>query len=166
MLPPDITITPTSDESDFAACAAIMVRTDPWVTLQMDYEYCLKAFPGAFREVFLIKKDGELIGFVIMQNQGTFKGYIQTICIDEQHRGGGYGSKLLRFCEEYILKFSPNIFICVSSFNQGALRLYQRFGFELIGELKDFIKPGFTELLLRKTYGSISDYKPLNNKSV
>jgi ribosomal-protein-alanine N-acetyltransferase len=47
----------------------------------------------------------------------------------------------------------------VSSFNGGALHLYKKFGFELIGELKDFIKPGFTELLLRKTVGAVAGYK-------
>ncbi len=86
--------------------------------------------------------------------EGTFKGYIQTICIKEDFRGKGLGKQLLTFCEDRILQISPTIFICVSSFNTSALQLYKNFGFEIIGELPHFIKDGFTEILLWKTFGS------------
>jgi len=150
----------STDADDFAVCARMMSATDPWIKLGINYEGCLKAFDGSFKEVFLLKKEEEIIGFVIMQTQGTFKGYIQTICIDVAYRGFGFGSQVLQFCEERILRYSPNIFICVSSFNEGAIQLYSKFGFELIGELKDFVKAGFTELLMRKTIGPIADFKP------
>jgi [ribosomal protein S18]-alanine N-acetyltransferase len=152
-------IEPTSNAEDFAVCAKIMCKTDPWVKLGMDYNACLKAFEGPFKEVFLLKKGTGIIGFVIMQTQGTFKGYIQTIAVDAAYRGEGYGTQLLQFCQHRILTYSPNIFICVSSFNEGAVHLYNKLGFELVGELKDFLKPGFTELLLRKTVGPIAGYK-------
>jgi ribosomal protein S18 acetylase RimI-like enzyme len=148
----------TSDEDDFAVCARIMSASDPWITLGLDYEQCLKAFEGAFKEVFVIKNKTGIAGFVIMQTQGTFKGYIQILAVDKGHRGSGYGTQLLHFCENRILKYSPNVFICVSSFNYGAINLYTKFGFELVGELKDFVKKGFTELLLRKTVGPIAGY--------
>jgi ribosomal-protein-alanine N-acetyltransferase len=149
----------TTNPDDFSACAEIMSRTDPWVRLGMDQEQCLKSFEGSFREVHLLKSGDEIIGFVIMQPQGTFKGYIQTIAVDENYRGKGYGTQLLKFCEQSILQYSPNIFICVSLFNQKAIKLYAKFGFELVGELKDFVKKGYTELLLRKTVGAIVGYK-------
>ena len=101
----------------------------------------------------------DIAGFVILQVCGTFSGYIQTICIREDYRGMGFGTKLLEFCEERILKFSPNIFICVSSFNKGAIKLYYKFGFKLVGELDNFIKEGYTELLLRKTVGPRVGYQ-------
>ena len=159
-----LTIELTTGLLDFAVCAQMMSETDPWITLEMDFDYCLKAFEGAFKEVFVLKNEAEIIGFVVMQTQGTFKGYIQAICINNANRGVGLGTKMLRFCEDRILTYSPNIFICVSSFNKKALQLYKNFGFELIGELKDFIKPGFTELLLRKTAGPIADYKMPDKK--
>ncbi len=149
----------TTNPDDFSACAEIMSRTDPWVKLGMDHAQCLKSFEGSFREVYLLKNGDEIIGFVIMQPAGTFKGYIQTIAIDENYRGKGYGTQLLKFCEQSILQYSPNIFICVSLFNQKAIKLYAKFGFELVGELKDFVKKGYTELLLRKTVGAIVGYK-------
>ncbi|HWZ03993.1 MAG TPA: GNAT family N-acetyltransferase [Mucilaginibacter sp.] len=154
----------TSSPADFAVCAEIMAAADPWITLGIGYDDCLKAFGGSFREVFVMKNEAEIMGFVIMQPQGTFKGYIQTLAIDKNYRGKGYGTQLLQFCEDRILKYSPNIFICVSSFNQGAIQLYTKFGFDLIGKLKDFIKPGFDELLLRKTVGPVTGYQPKSNK--
>ena len=154
-----VSITQTTTPDDFAACARMMAATDPWITLAMGYAQCLKAFEGSFKEVFVLKKEKEIIGFVILQTQGTFKGYIQTICIHAAHRGLEYGSQILQFCQERILQYSPNIFICVSTFNHGAIQLYTKFGFEPVGELKDFVKKGFTELLMRKTVGAVVDYK-------
>lgn len=155
-----VVINQTTDAEHFAICAQMMVKTDPWITLKMNFDQCLKAFEGSSKEIYVIQDQdkNEIAGFVIIQIGGTFKGYIQTICIDEDYRGKGFGKKLLEFCEERILKISPNIFICVSSFNEGAIKLYYQFGFKLIGELDDFVKEGFTELLLRKTFGPIIGY--------
>ena len=149
----------TTDPQKIEACALMMSRSDPWITLTMDYEQCLKAFEGNYKEIYVVEVHNEIAGFVIIQLCGTFKGYIQTICIDVHYRGKGIGKKLLQFCEERILKISPNIFICVSSFNKGALKLYLDFGFKLVGELDNFVKEGFTELLLRKTVGQMVGYE-------
>ena len=160
-----ISIELTTNPDDFAFCAKIMSASDPWIKLSMDDDQCLKSFEGSFREVYLLKNEKEIMGFVIIQTQGTFKGYIQTIAISETYRGAGYGTQLLQFCGDRILQYSPNIFICVSSFNQGAIQLYTKFGFELVGELKDFVQKGFTELLLRKTIGPVVGYKGRASKS-
>lgn len=154
-----LTIKLTTDPEDFEVCALMMSVTDPWITLDMTYDQCLKAFEGAFREVYVLSFHNEIAGFVIIQITGTFAGYIQTICIDEDYRNKGYGKKLLQFCEKRILKISPNIFICVSSFNKGAIKLYYDFGFMLVGELENFVKDGFSELLLRKTVGPRVGYR-------
>jgi ribosomal protein S18 acetylase RimI-like enzyme len=130
-----------------------MSKTDPWITLGMNSNQCLVAFEGNCKEIYTISIGRYIIGFVILQICGAFSGYIQTICIREDYRGKGFGTILLKFCEERILKFSPNVFICVSSFNEGAIKLYYKFGYKLVGELDNFVKEGFTELLLRKTAG-------------
>jgi len=148
----------TTDPRSFEVCARMMSVTDPWITMGIDYNRCLNAFEGPEKEIYVVEIGKEIAGFVILQIGGTFKGYIQTICIGELFRGRGAGRKLLQFCEDRILKISPNIFICVSSFNRGAIRLYEDFGFKLVGELDDFVKKGYTELLLRKTVGPMMGY--------
>ena len=149
----------TNDPQKYGICARMMSTSDPWITLKIDYDQCLRAFDGISKEVYIIEIENLIAGFVILQTSGTFKGYIQTICIDEDYRGIGLGKQLLQFCEDRILNISPNIFICVSSFNKGAIRLYEEFGFKLIGKLDNFVKDGFTELLYRKSFGPISGYR-------
>ncbi|MCX6253779.1 MAG: GNAT family N-acetyltransferase [Bacteroidia bacterium] len=149
----------TIDPKKIGVCALMMSESDPWITLGMNYDLCLKAFEGVYREIYVIEIKNEIAGFVILQISGTFSGYIQTICMSEAYRGKGFGKKLLQFCEERILKISPNVFICVSSFNKGAIKLYYEFGFKLVGELDNFVKEGFTELLLRKTVGPRVGYR-------
>jgi ribosomal-protein-alanine N-acetyltransferase len=156
-------VTLTTDPDDMAVCALMMTKTDPWITLGMNYDQCIKAFEGLCKEIYIMRSENEIAGFAILQICGTFSGYIQTICINKAFRGRGLGTKLLLFCEERILEFSPNIFICVSSFNKRAMKLYYEFGFKLVGELDNFVKDGLSELLLRKTVGPRVGYKSQKN---
>jgi ribosomal protein S18 acetylase RimI-like enzyme len=51
---------------------------------------------------------------------------------------------------------TANVFMCVSSFNIEAKRLYIRLGYEVVGELRDYIVAGHSEILLRKTIGPLA----------
>ena len=77
----------TSDHKEVAICAKMMSLTDPWITLEMNYEQCLNAFTGSCKEIYVVETEDVIAGFVILQTCGTFSGYIQTICIDEAFRG-------------------------------------------------------------------------------
>ena len=77
----------TRDTEKIKLCALMMSQTDPWITLGMDYNKCLKAFDGLCKEIYVIEVEKEIIGFVILQVCGSFAGYIQTICIGAGHRG-------------------------------------------------------------------------------
>ena len=147
------TLSLTDNSVKIGVCALMMSASDPWLTLGIGYHACLDAFKGPCKEIYVLENDDEIAGFVILQICGSFSGYIQTLCVNRKYRGQGLGKRLLYFCQERIYRISPNIFICVSSFNKGAIKLYNEFGFKLVGELKDFVKEGFDELLLRKTVG-------------
>ena len=144
-----------TDTGVFNDCARMMEASDPWITLGMNYQQCRLAFDGPCKEIYVAEFENKLAGFVILQVCGTFKGYIQSICVDEGCRGRGIGKQMLQFCERRILAISPNVFICVSSFNKGAIKLYYEMGFKLVGELTNFVKEEFAELLLRKSVGPI-----------
>jgi ribosomal protein S18 acetylase RimI-like enzyme len=92
---------------------------------------------------------------MILQTAGSFRGYIQTLCAAPRFRGSGVGTQLLHYAEDRVSAYSPNLFICVSEFNKGALKLYLNFGFKQVGVIPDFVKEGYTELLLRKTRGPL-----------
>jgi ribosomal-protein-alanine N-acetyltransferase len=153
-----ISITPLSDEEDSRACARLMCSSEPWITLGRSYETSLAVVADPTREVYLARDRSGLAGFLILCMTGAFVGYIQTICVDPRCRGRGLGSTLLQFAEQRIRRSSPNIFMCVSSFNEGARRLYQRHGYAVIGELTDYIVKGHSEILLRKTFGPITSF--------
>ncbi len=141
----------TKDTGDFETCALLMSQSAPWTILQRGYEKCMQSLEGDFKEVYTVTYNNQFAGFVVLQMVGSFKGYIQTICIKPEHRSKGLGSAVLAFCEERIFKVSRNVFMCVSSFNERAMQLYVKRGYEKVGDLKDFLIKGHSEFLLRKT---------------
>jgi ribosomal protein S18 acetylase RimI-like enzyme len=98
-------------------------------------------------------------GLVVLDMRGLLSGYIQILCVRPGRRASGLGSALIRWAENRIFRDSPNAFICVSSFNAGARRLYERLGFEPVGVLRELIVPGHDELLLRKTRGPWAEFR-------
>jgi hypothetical protein len=65
----------------------------------------------------------------------------------------------MRFAEERIFGDRLNIFMLVSSFNTSARRLCERLGYRPIGELADFIIPGHSESLPRKSGEPLLGYR-------
>jgi ribosomal-protein-alanine N-acetyltransferase len=146
-----LTIEATTDPVRYDRFAAMMANSDPWTTLGMDAAACRAGFQGPCKEIFVATFKDEPAGLAILQVCGSFNGYIQILFIAEAFRGRGLGKQLLTFCEKRIFQHSPNVFICVSTFNTKAHRLYEKSGFTPVGKLKDFVKPGYDEWLLRKT---------------
>jgi ribosomal protein S18 acetylase RimI-like enzyme len=151
-------IRPLADDAEAHACATIMATSDPWITLGRSYDRCLATARDSALERYVAISDGEIVGFVLLSMQGSFTGYIKSIAVREDWRGRGVGTALLAFAEQRILRDSPNVFICVSSFNHRAHALYERLGYETIGELRDFIVQGYHERLMRKTTGPLAGF--------
>ena len=144
--------------SEAETCARLMAASEPWVTLGRTYEASLCLVQDGTREVYVARDESGLVGFLILCMTGAFVGYIQTVLVHPARRGQGIGSKLLEFGEQRILQESPNVFMCVSSFNHDARRLYERMGYAVVGELTDYIVRGHSEILLRKTRGPLSSF--------
>jgi ribosomal protein S18 acetylase RimI-like enzyme len=148
-----------SDQATLDECARLMTASEPWITLKRDFEKCRQSLTGDFREVHAILEEGKVIGFAVLQMKGTFTGYLQSICVAPGMRSKGVGKFLLEFVEEYIFQFSPNVFLCVSSFNERAAKLYEQSGYEKVGVIKNFIEDGFDEILMRKTLSSWNKFQ-------
>jgi ribosomal-protein-alanine N-acetyltransferase len=132
-----------------------MAASDPWITLRRDYAACLAALTNPEREAYVAVDDDFVIGLLLLQMNGAFVGYIQSLGVHPDRRGQGVGTRLIAFAEERIFRQTPNVFICVSSFNPRAKVLYERLGYAVVGELKDFMVVGHSEWLLRKTIGPL-----------
>ena len=153
-------IQPLSADSDLEACAALMASSEPWVTLKRDYEASLRFLRDPSRESYVAYSGDRLAGFIVLNLQGAFVGYLQTICIAPDFRGLGLGSALVGFAEERIFREHPNVFLCVSSFNLAARRLYERLGYTVVGELSDYLVAGHSEILMRKSRGPLLSPQP------
>jgi len=147
----------TNDEIEI--CARMMAGLEPWITLHRDYQASVETLSVPSKEVYLGLMEAKIAGFTILNMHGGFVGYVQTLCVAPEWRNIGIGSALMDFAERRIFKEAPNVFICVSSFNPKALNLYRRRGYEIIGELKDYIITGHSEILLRKTISPLSEFK-------
>ena len=132
-----------------------MATSEPWLTIGRGYEESRKIVEDPSREVYLAWEGEEFRGFIVLLMHGAFVGYIQTIAVTPEARGSGVGSELIKFAEQRIFENYPNVFLCVSSFNPRARALYERLGYELIGEIRDFLIRGESELLMRKTTGPL-----------
>ncbi|RIK79032.1 N-acetyltransferase [candidate division KSB1 bacterium] len=154
-----IDIRPLQNSEEVHACAQTMATSDPWLTLGRGYEECRNILSDAAKETYVAYGNDRLAGFIILNLQGAFRGYIQTVCVMPDWRGQGVGSELIKFAEARIFRDFPNVFMCVSSFNPNAQKLYVRLGYEIIGELKDYIVAGHSEILLRKTIGPMAEFQ-------
>jgi ribosomal protein S18 acetylase RimI-like enzyme len=143
---------------EIETCARLMVSSEPWITLKRTYEDSAKMMEDPRRETYVALVGGEIAGFLILRMDGVFSGYLQTVGVAPEWRGRGIGSLLVGFAEERIFRDRANVFMCVSSFNPDALRLYERLGYVVIGEIKDFIVKGHSELLLRKSIAPLYDH--------
>ena len=137
-----------------------MAASDPWRTLGRGVEVLLAALGNPAKEVYVAESGTDLLGVLILDLHGPFPGYIQTVCVAPEARGQGLGTQLLAFAEARIFRDSPNVFMCVSSFNDGAGRLYARLGYEEVGVLRRYLVPEHDEILLRKSKGPWRDFAP------
>jgi ribosomal-protein-alanine N-acetyltransferase len=157
----DIEIRRLEGAADAEICARMMANSEPWITLRRNYDASMKILTDPSREVYLAMLGNEIVGFTVLNMHGAFVGYIQSVCVASQWRGKGFGSKLMDYVEKRILSETPNVFICVSSFNRRVQKLYERRGYEVVGELKNWIVPGHSEILLRKTIAPLTEFKRL-----
>jgi len=155
-----IEIRPVADDREARAAATIMATSEPWITLGRTFERCLATLHDEALERYVAVDAGEVIGFVLLTMRGTFTGYIKSIAVRDDARGRGLGAELMAFAEERIFRESPNVFLCVSAFNDRAKAFYARLGYEVVGPLRDFIIRGADEILLRKTTGPLTEFTP------
>ena len=152
---PKIQVHAFESAADAEWAAKVMAESEPWATLGTGYERSLNLLSNATRERYLARLAGEPAGFLMISMQGAFVGYIQLLGVAPEFRGRGVGKALIDFAEQRIFRETPNVFICVSDFNQEAQGFYAKMGYQKVGELTDFIVAGHAEILLRKTIGPI-----------
>ena len=146
-----INITPaTEEEREWAA--RLMAGSEPWITLGREIEACrIACGPRPEYELFIAHEQGRPCGFILCHPLGLAgSAYIASIAVADDFRGRGIGARLLHFAEDRYRSVSRHIFLCVSSFNTRARQLYERHGYVAVGEFKDYVIEGASEILMHK----------------
>lgn len=97
-----------------------------------------------------LNEQDECVGFVYCMPKGVFGSYpyLHIISVKEDCRGNGIGSQLMSYFEE---KYpSDKYFLTVDDFNINAKKLYERLGYQCVGQLPDFYKKGIDCYLMMK----------------
>ena len=94
------------DSSAVHICGEMMANSEPWITLKRDYDASVKTLSEPSKEVYLARLGDKITGFIILNLQGAFVGYLQTVCVFPEHRGKGiapvfYFESLKRGQEKY-----------------------------------------------------------------
>jgi [ribosomal protein S18]-alanine N-acetyltransferase len=155
----NVTRVNASDRVHVERCAVLMASSEPWITLKRSFDSALSTLGDPGKELHAVLANDDIAAFVLLDMRGPLAGYIQSLCVRPDQRGRGLGAALVGWAEQRIFRDSPNVFLCVSTFNRGAQRLYERLGYEVVGRFAGFIDRDHDELLLRKTQGPWAEFR-------
>jgi len=146
----DFRVTPASGP-DREWAAQLMVRSEPWTTLRRPLEACRAVLNDPEFQVYLARVNGERAGFLVLDPRGVAGApYLKSVAIAPEFRGHGLGTRLLAFAEDVFRPRSRHFFLCVSSFNERARKLYERQGYQPVGAVQDLALDGESELIMFK----------------
>lgn len=142
---------------DREAVIRMLAGSDPWKKLgygAADWERLFES-SSREREGFVIEADGAVAGLALLRSRFILGEYLELLAIAPQTQGKGFGGFLLAHLEELVFARGKNLFVCVSDFNSGARRFYQRHGYQEIGPIPNLLIQGSAEILMRKTTGPV-----------
>lgn len=140
-----------ANEQEKDLATHLLATSEPWLTLRISEEQCRTNCHNPEFLLYMAYKNGRLAGIILLDPHGIAGSpYIKSIAVYQDFRGEGIGTMLLSFAEDIFRAEAKHIFICVSSFNIRARKLYERYGFKAVGEFRDFIIEGSSEILMHK----------------
>jgi ribosomal protein S18 acetylase RimI-like enzyme len=151
------------------ACARIVADDPLWQRYGLTFARARTVIRGALPrragrgarpggQFAVARVGGEIAGFVWFRPEGTFhhSGYIRWIGVAPAARGRGVGRRLMAYAEDRVFRSGPNVFLLVSDFNRRAHAFYRRQGYTRVGAIPDYVVPGITEYVFRRTRGPIA----------
>lgn len=140
-------------EEDREWSARLMAGMDPWLRLGRTYEDRMEKCRHPEYTLLIADSEQGRAGCALMHPRGVAGSpYIASIAVVPEAQGRGAGTALMNYAEEYFAE-ARHIFLCVASFNPRARALYERLGYEVVGELKDYATEGASEFLMMKRLG-------------
>lgn len=84
-------------------------------------------------------EDGELLFQCNVGSKTARTAQVQGVWTPPQHRGHGHATKALRAISRRLLNDVPTLSLYVNDFNEKAIELYERVGFERVGEFSTLL---------------------------
>ena len=112
--------------SDREWAAALMIHSEPWVTLGRTLGSARASLTDPEYQVCIAHDGDEPLGFLILDPRGVAGApYIKSVAVRDDRRGRGVGSCLMEHAEIVCRNAGArDVFLCVSSFNARARALY------------------------------------------
>ena len=131
--------------------ARLLSESEPWITLGVGFEKTLQSCSDEELLLYIAHSEETPCGLIIIDPRGVAGSpYIKSIAVAESFRNKGIGAILIDFAENSFQSTSRYIFLCVSSFNTRARSFYKKLGYTEVGELRDYIINGASEILMSK----------------
>ena len=90
--------------------------------------------------IYVAKVNGEIVGYIIIDIKEKDNGFmryrkllsIDTLCIDEDFRGQGIGTKILEFAKNIAKEENcTDMHLTVNPNNENAIKVYEKFGMKV-----------------------------------
>lgn len=90
--------------------------------------------------IYVAKINGEIVGYIIIDIKEKDNGFmryrkllsIDTLCIDEDFRGQGIGTKILEFAKNIAKEENcTDMHLTVNPNNENAIKVYEKFGMKV-----------------------------------
>lgn len=145
-----VTIIPAIDEERNWA-VQLMATSEPWLTLGISYEQITKTCRDPEYLLYIAHLKDLPAGMILLDRRGIAGSpYVKSIAVAEAYRRHGIGEELMKFSEDLFRKEAKHMFLCVSSFNKKAQMFYERQGYTMVGEFKNYVIEGADEILMHK----------------
>jgi diamine N-acetyltransferase len=138
---------------DCARLAESIVAMPPWSVMNYPADAMRSFLEGSSDTVsrYRLEQRGEDAGIVSIRYPWLKGPYLELLALLPNFQGQGLGTRILRWLEGEAMRLEArNLWVCASSFNHGALRLYEGYGFQRVATLPGLVVDGYDEILLRK----------------
>ena len=129
-----------------------LAQLEPWRTLAYAPEALGRYLSASTQDSmrFAVLREGMIAGAVCVRFPWLRGAYLELIGLFPQAQGQGIGRAVCEWLGQEISGHADNLWTLVSSFNAPARRFYANCHFTEIGVLKDFVRPGHDEILMRR----------------
>lgn len=102
---------------------------------------------------YKIMADRKIAGLVSLKSPWLHGTYLDLLAVFPGQQRKKIGREIILWMESETRPHYKNIWALVSEFNTGAREFYKKQGFNETAVLKDLVRPGFDEILIRKVLG-------------